>query len=100
MDILIDIRIGSSTYGKSERFLLSEENKVQLFIPVGYAHGFLSLVENSTLCYLTSKENHRDFDKGISIPDLEKFLENENLIISDRDKQHPSLEDYISPFLF
>jgi dTDP-4-dehydrorhamnose 3,5-epimerase len=71
-DVVVDLRLESSTYGKHYSIELSDQNKLTLLIPEGFAHGFLSLEEETIVSYLCSTEYESDYDGGIiyNDPDL------------------------------
>jgi len=65
LDVAVDIRKNSKTYGQYESMLLSEENKLMFWIPEGFAHGFLSLENNTKLIYKCTNIYNRDSESGI-----------------------------------
>ena len=89
LDIAVDIREKSATYGKYFSFKITENN-VSLFIPKGFAHGYLSLTDNTIVKYKVDNYYNRNFESGISfedpILDIDWQVEKENLIISKKDK--------------
>lgn len=97
LDIVVDIRKGSKTYGQYLSFILSSENKKQLFIPKGYAHGFLSLEDNTIFSYKVDNRYNAEHDYGINFADssidINWHKNHEELIISDKDKSLPQLSD-------
>lgn len=103
-DVAVDLREGSKTYGKWEGVVLSATNKRQFFIPRGFAHGFLVLSDTAEFCYKCDEVYHpgdedglmwNDPGIGIVWPALEddEILDETKLILSDKDKIHPSLSD-------
>ena len=99
-DVVVDIRKGSKTFGRYVSHLLSAENGKMLYIPVGFAHGFLALKEDTEflykVSYLYSPEAERgviwnDASIGIQWPKLEV-----EFILSDKDKKNPALKRVIS----
>ena len=78
--------------------ILSEENKKQLFVPRGFAHGFLVLEDNTIFSYKCDNYYHKESERGIiyNDPDLaiDWRFENSQLLISDKDKVLPSLQKY------
>lgn len=101
-DIVIDIRRSSNTFGKAYSFLLDDKNKNQLFVPRGFAHGFVSLEDNTIFNYKCDNYYSRENDAGIS--SLDPFVisqvhntgfmfEPERLQLSEKDKLHPLFED-------
>ena len=102
-DVAVDIRRGSPTYLNWEGYKLSAENGYQLYVPVGYAHGFMTLEPNSEIIYKCSDyympETEgsllwSDPDIGIDWPFLDKP------ILSDKDAISPMLKEFESPFVF
>ena len=105
-DVAVDIRKNSPTYGRWVGYELSEENKLMLFIPKGFAHGFLTLSEEAEIIYKVSEaEYSKEHDKGIIWNDktinikwpLEHIKE---IILSDKDKNLPTLEQADNNFLY
>ncbi len=98
-DVAVDIRKNSPTFGKWVGFELSEENKYMLWIPPGFAHGFLTLEENTEIFYKVSgAEYSPEHDAGIIWNDqqigINWPIENiENLILSEKDKNLPKLNE-------
>lgn len=100
LDVVLDLRKESPTYGQHASFELSEENHYIAYIPIGFAHGFLSQKPNSALLYKTDCVYTPESDQGILWNSFgHKWEINDlNVIISDRDRQHVALENFISPF--
>ena len=97
LDVAIDIRPGSKTFGQHVSLLLSAENQKQFFIPRGFAHGFLVLSANATFFYKCDNFYNKESEGGILFNDPNlgidwNFPTNE-LIISDKDKIQPTLEN-------
>lgn len=96
LDVAVDIRPESETYGKYVSVLLSGENKKQMFIPRGFAHGFLVLSETAIFSYKCDNFYHKDAEAGIAYNDptiaIDWQLSENEYIISERDKQNPTLE--------
>lgn len=99
LDVLIDLRIGSPSYGQSASFELSAANRHLVHIPVGVAHGFLSLEDGSCLVYKTDTVHEPSADAGIlwNSFDFDWPLTSKP-ILSHRDEQHPTLAEFSSPF--
>jgi len=95
LDIAVDIRKNSSTFGHHMAIELISENQDQLFIPHGFAHGFLALTNSVKLEYKVDNYYSKDHEKGISFNDKQLNINwkipIEKLIISDKDLQYPSL---------
>jgi dTDP-4-dehydrorhamnose 3,5-epimerase len=90
LDCVIDLRINSETYLKTFQLELSYKNGKMLYIPKGFAHGFLTLEDNVELTYLHDEYYRPDFEKGIRYndPKIDFSLPFQPLIISERDKKH------------
>jgi len=98
LDVVLDLRKGFGTYGKTESFDPSLVNGRLLFIPAGVAHGFLSLEENSGMLYGTSTAHAPDYDRGIRWDSFGFEWPCSKPIVSDRDRLHPTFEQFTSPF--
>ncbi|KOP71891.1 dTDP-4-dehydrorhamnose 3,5-epimerase [Bacillus sp. FJAT-21945] len=101
-DVVVDIRNGSPTYGKWQGFILSEDNKRQLLVPKGFAHGYCTIVKNTEVEYKVDNYYTPDHDRGIywNDPDLGITWPTSNPILSDKDKNHPLLKDTMSQFIY
>ena len=103
LDVAVDIRKNSNTYGKHISVLLSGENKRQLFVPRGFAHGFLVLSESATVAYKVDNTYAPEYDAGIRWNDKELNIQwgmNESeVIISDKDSELPFFSEFESPFV-
>lgn len=102
LDVAVDIRKNSKTYGQHIAVILSGENKRQLFVPRGFAHGFLVLSDNATFAYKVDNKYAPNYDAGIRWNDKELSIqwsmkENE-ITVSDKDALLPPLSDFITPF--
>ena len=97
LDIVVDIRKNSSTFGKSFSIILDALEPLQLFVPKGFAHGFVTLSEESIFSYKCDNYYNRESEGGIIFNDatlaLDWYLPNEELIISEKDKQLPSFKE-------
>ena len=102
LDVILDVRVGSPTYGQWEMVELSDENHRMLYVPVGFAHGFLSLTENSVFTYKMSDFYHPEVDGGVlfSDRDLDIKLPISDIILSDKDKVLPLFKDFKSQFKY
>jgi len=101
LDVAVDLRIGSPTYGKHQMVELSDVNHAQFYIPVGFAHGFIALESHTVFNYKCTAYYHasseqtllwNDPDLGIAWPDIQK-------IISEKDQIGLPLNQIESPFL-
>lgn len=103
-DVLVDIRVGSPTYGKWEGYILSEFNHRQLLVPKGFAHGFVTLTPNCNVQYKVDEYYSKEHDQGIAHDDpainINWPMPYEKRIISDKDQEHPNLKDYDNPFVW
>lgn len=97
IDIAVDIRVGSPTFGKHFAIELSAENKQQLFIPAGFAHGFLSLLDETIFAYKVTAMYSPSCDGGICFDDPELGISwsIENPLVSEKDRTLPSLAEYL-----
>lgn len=94
-DVIVDIRKGSPTYGKWQGFILSADNKRQLLVPKGFAHGFCTIVENTEVQYKVDELYSPEYDRGIAWndPALNIDWPFNNPVLSDKDTKHPTLEE-------
>lgn len=97
IDIALDIRKSSPSFGMHEAIELSENNNYQVYIPRGFAHGFIVLSDSATLSYKVDNYYSSKHDMGISCFDkslgIDWQLDENSNIISEKDQQHPSLKD-------
>ena len=104
LDIAVDIRKDSPTYGLYHSDVLSSENKKQLFIPKGFAHGFVVLSEYAVFAYKVDNTYAPDCEAGILWNDKELGVEwgvnEKEIFISDKDEQLPLFSEFKSPFKF
>ena len=104
LDVAVDIRKGSPTYGQHVAVELTEENHRQIFIPKGFAHGFAVLSETAVFQYKCDEFYHPEADGGISILDdsLKIYwkIPMDQAILSEKDTKHPLLKDFDSPFQY
>lgn len=98
LDVLLDLRRSSPTYGRFASAELSSENHHQFFIPSGIAHGFVALEEHSVMVYKTSTVHAPTHDAGVRWDSFGFDWGTDSPIISDRDQRFPALKDLISPF--
>lgn len=104
LDVAVDIRKGSPTYGQHVAVELTEDNHRQFFIPRGFAHGFAVLSPEAIFQYKCDNFYHPEADGGISILDTSLCIDwripTEHAILSEKDTKHPLLKDFDSPFEF
>ena len=102
LDVAVDIRKESPTYGQHVAVELSEENKRQFFITKGFAHGFAVLSETAVFQYKCDEFYNPEADGGISILDsslgIDWRIPVEKAILSEKDTKHPLLKDFETPF--
>ena len=101
LDVAVDIRKGSKTYGQHVAVELTEDNPRQFFIPKGFAHGFAVLSEIAVFQYKCDEFYHPEADGGISILDNSLGIDwriKDKAILSEKDTKHPLLRDFDSPF--
>jgi len=95
MDVAVDIRKSSPTFGQYVSVELTAQNKHQLFIPYGFAHGFVALTDTATFSYKVDNYYSKTHDRGISFDDKQLDINwgmpYEMLQISNKDRQLPSL---------
>ena len=104
LDVAVDIRKGSPTYGKHVIVELTGENKNQLFIPRGFAHGFIVQSKEAVIAYKVDNVYSPESDSGIiwndSFLKINWKFEIDDIILSEKDKNLKSLEVLESPFNF
>lgn len=102
LDVAVDIRKGSPTYGQHVAVELSEENHRQFFVPRGFAHGFAVLSQTAVFQYKCDNFYAPQADGGISIKDdslgIDWRIPVSEALLSDKDTRHPLLRDFDSPF--
>jgi len=98
LDVLVDLRKSSPTFGKYFAHELSEENHKACFIPEGFAHGFKSLTDDALTCYLVSSEYNKEYDTGLHYTSIGFDWGVNEPILSARDLSFGSLEGFDSPF--
>lgn len=102
LDVAVDIRKGSPTFGKHVAVELTEDNHRQFFIPQGFAHGFAVLSEEAVFQYKCDNFYAPQADGGISILDeslgIDWKIPTDKAILSEKDTKHPLLKDFDSPF--
>ena len=104
LDVAVDLRAGSPTYGKYVSCELSEENHRQLFVPKGFAHGFAVLSQDAVFQYKCDEFYHPEAEGALmwNDPDIgiDWLLPAEDVELSAKDRNHPCLKDFDSPFRF
>jgi len=104
LDVVVDIRIGSPTFGKAFTLELSGENKKQLLIPKGFAHGYSVLSETAEVFYKCDEFYNRSVEGGIIFNDAELEIDwmipAEKAIVSEKDKAWPGIDGCSNNFIF
>ena len=97
LDVIVDLRPNSETYGQHFKIELSDVNKTQLFIPAGFAHGFVTLSKEAIVAYKCNNFYNKESEVGIIYNDptlnINWVLEPEELIISDKDLNLPKFKN-------
>ncbi|HWB62645.1 MAG TPA: dTDP-4-dehydrorhamnose 3,5-epimerase [Chitinophagales bacterium] len=104
LDVVVDIRTGSPTFGKHFSLLLTAENKKQLFIPRGFAHGFSVLSHTCIFQYKCDNYYSKESEGGISFKDpslnIDWGFDISTALVSDKDQALPMLKDCVNNFQF
>lgn len=104
LDVAVDIRKGSPTYGQHVAVELTEDNHRQFFIPHGFAHGFAVLSKEAIFQYKCDNFYHPEADGGINILDtslgIDWRIPTDYAILSEKDTKHPLLKEFESPFKY
>ena len=102
LDVVVDIRKSSLTFGQHVAVELTAENKHQLFVPHGFAHGFVVLSDTATFTYKVDNYYAPDYERGIAFDDYELDIDwrlpIEKLQLSDKDQKQPNLSNAIDLF--
>lgn len=100
LDVIVDLRKDSKTFGQHEAVLLSDTNKKQLFVPRGFAHGFITLSETSEFAYKCDNYYHKEAESGIIYNDqvlnIDWQIPENEIIVSDKDKELPKFSALIT----
>ena len=101
MDVAVDLRKGSPTYGKWESVVLSEDNKLQFWIPEGFAHGFVTLEDDTVFNYKCTNIYNKESEGSLlwNDPDINIDWNIENPILSEKDKVSPLFKNFETPFI-
>ena len=102
-DVAVDIRKGSPTYGCWQGFEISEHNGDQLYIPIGFAHGFITLKDNTEVLYKCSDYYAPKKELSIIWNDISVGIDwplHSSPILSEKDKKAPLLENINNPFIY
>lgn len=102
LDVAVDIRAGSPTFGQHVAIELSGDNKKQVFIPRGFAHGFVVLTDTATFAYKVDNYYSPECDRGLAFDDtslnIDWQLPIDELLLSDKDTKQPSLAELTDCF--
>lgn len=100
LDVALDIRKDSATYGQYFALELNDENQLQFYIPPGFAHGFSTLIDNTIFSYKCTNYYHKDSEGGVKFDDLDLNIDwqVEAKFISDKDRELPAFKNFDSPF--
>ncbi len=100
IDVVVDIRKGSPSYGQWQSFELSEKNQLLLYIPRGFAHGFCTIKENTEFIYKVDNYYAPEYDSGIIWNDSDLNIDwpTNNPLLSEKDRMLPSYKSINSPF--
>ena len=102
LDVAVDIRRGSPTFGKWVSMEISAENWRQIFVPKGFAHGFVTLEPGTEVCYKVSDYYAPEQERGIRFDDpsigIDWRIRPEAAVLNDRDRAHPLLKDQLDLF--
>jgi len=104
IDVVLDLRTGSPTFGKTFSIELSAENKKQLLVPRGFAHGFSVISETAEVMYKCDAYYHRDSERGILYNDpalaIDWQIPANKAVVSDKDQLHPLFNTYAGEFVY
>ncbi len=100
LDVVVDLRKESPTYGKHFKHILSDKNKTQLYVPKGFAHGFLVLEDNTIFSYKCTNYYHKEAEESLLWNDTALNIDwnIEHPIISEKDKNAENFANFVSPF--
>ena len=98
LDVVVDLRKSSKSYGHYEKVKLTTSDTQILYLSSGLAHGFLSLSDNTILQYMTTSEYNKQHDQGILWSSIDMNLPIKEPIVSERDREFVTLDQFTSPF--
>lgn len=101
VDVFVDLRKNSETYGQWDSIELSEENYKAVYIPKGFAHGFCTLTENALVCYKVDSFYAPEAEGGLKWNDSELGIEwpVSHPLVSDKDSKLSNFRDFVTPFV-
>jgi dTDP-4-dehydrorhamnose 3,5-epimerase len=100
LDVVVDIRIGSPTFGKCNAVVLSAENRLRLFVPKGFLHGFLTLVDDAVIEYSCSDYFAPECDGSVHWNSLDFDWGNIDPVVSEKDAAAVTFDEFKSPFRY
>lgn len=94
-DVAVDLRVGAPTFGRAFSLELNERNRLQMYIPPGFAHGFYVLSDEADFHYKCTRHHHAEAEMGIAWDDPALGIDwpGQHPILSDKDRAHPNLAD-------
>lgn len=99
LDVVVDIRPESDTFGKCYSIILSAENKLQLFVPAGFAHGYATLSEEALFLYKCDQYYSKEHESGIAFDDetlnIDWKVDRADMIVSDKDQHQPTFQEML-----
>jgi dTDP-4-dehydrorhamnose 3,5-epimerase len=100
LDVVVDLRSGQPTFGQHYKLRLDDQDKLMLYIPEGFAHGFKTLEDNTVFFYKCTKVYNRECERALrwNDPVLGIDWEIEDPILSEKDQKAPFFKDFVSPF--
>lgn len=102
IDVAVDVRVGSPTFGKSVRAELSADNGIQIFVPRGFLHGFATLEPNTEIAYKVDNYYSAECDGSVAWNDaslnIDWGIDVSKATVSEKDSSAPSFEEFESPF--
>lgn len=97
IDVAVDVRHGSPTFGRHVIAVLTESNRVQMYVPLGFAHGFCTLVPDTVVAYKTSDHWSPEVDRGVRWDDpslgIDWPVERDDAVVSEKDRSWPTLDE-------
>jgi dTDP-4-dehydrorhamnose 3,5-epimerase len=98
LDVILDLRLDSSTYGKSISVKISADKPEYIYVPAGFAHGFKAMADATTVLYMLSKQHFPQHEGGVRFDSFKFDWEFKNPILSARDLSFENFDEFKSPF--